>query len=130
MEAELQALRQRNEGLMHVVQEQQDIVGVERQWSDRRSRVQTQEFANLIAELIGARQGPEVQFEGMRFSVKVKKPETYDGDKAKDLDTWLFQVREHLELSTVPACGHIMYAASLLRGNAALWWREACKANR
>ena len=30
----------------------------------------------------------------------------------------------------VPARGHIPYAASLLRGNAALWWREVCEANR
>ena len=66
----------------------------------------------------------------MRLNVKVEKPEQYDGDKTKDLDTWLFQVREHLELSTVPARGHIPYAASLLRGNAALWWREVYEANR
>ena len=66
----------------------------------------------------------------MRFSVKVEKPETYDGDKAKDLNTWLFQVHEHLELSTIPVCAYVAYVASLLRGNAALWWREACEANR
>ena len=47
MEAELQALRQRNEELMHAIQEQQDIVDVERWRADRRSRAQTQEFANL-----------------------------------------------------------------------------------
>ena len=57
----------------------------------------------------------------MRFNVKVEKPETYDGDKAKDLNTWLFQVREHLELLDVPVQGHVTYAASLLHGNAALW---------
>ena len=97
---------------------------------DRRSRAQMQEFANLTAELLAGRQGPEVHFDGMRLSVKVEKPENYDGDKAKDLDTCLFQVREHLELSTVPTRGHVLYAASLLRGNATLWWREACEANR
>ena len=129
MEAELQALRQRNEELMHSLQEQQNIAATERICADRRSRAQTQEFANLTTKLIGVRQVPEVQFEGMRFSVKVEKPETYDGDKAKDLDTWLFQVCEHLELSTVPVCGHVTYAASFLCGNAALWWREACEAN-
>ena len=66
----------------------------------------------------------------MRLNVKVKKPEQYDGDKTKDLDTWLFQVCEHLELSTVPARGHVPYVASLLHGNAALWWREVCEVNR
>ena len=37
-------------------------------------------------------------------------------------------MREHLDLATIPATGHVAYAASLLRGNAALWWREACEA--
>ena len=29
----------------------------------------------------------------------------------------------------IPVRGHAPYAASLLRGNAALWWRELCEAN-
>ena len=73
-----------------------------------------QEFANLTTELLAGQKGPEVHFDGMRLSIKVKKPENYDGDKAKDLDTWLFQVHKHLELSTVPTRGHVPYAASLL----------------
>ena len=52
MEAELQELRQRNEELMHAVQEQQDIVEVKRRRADQRSRAQTQEFANLTTELL------------------------------------------------------------------------------
>ena len=117
---------------MHNLQESQNIAAMEHGRADRRSRAQTQEFANLTAELIAQqqRQGPEVQFECMRFNVKVEKPETYNGDKTKDLDTWLFQVREHLEILTVLVHGHVTYAASLLQGNAALWWREACEANR
>ena len=38
-----------------------------------------QEFANLTAELLAGRQGPEVQLDGMRIGVKVEKPETYSG---------------------------------------------------
>ena len=38
--------------------------------ADCRSRAQTQEFANLIAELLAGRQGPDVQFEGMRIGRK------------------------------------------------------------
>ena len=72
---------------MGAVREQQELVAPEHR--------------NLTAELLAGRQGPKVQFEGMRLSVKVEKPENYDGDKVKDLDTWFFQVREHLELSTV-----------------------------
>ena len=55
MEAELQALRQRNEELARTVREQQDQVEVERRRADRRSRAQTQDSANLTAELIAGR---------------------------------------------------------------------------
>ena len=130
MEAELQALRQRNEELIRDLQEQQNIAATECVRADQRSRAQTQEFANLIAELLAGRQGPQVQLDGTHLSVKVEKPENYEGDKAKDLDTWLFQVREHLELSTVPTGAYVAYAASLLRGDIAMWWREACEPHR
>ena len=119
MEENLQALRQQNEELLRALGEQQDLVAAERLRADRRARAQMQEFANLTAEMLAGRGGPAVQFDGARMNVKVEKPEQYDGDKSRDLDTWLFQVREHLNLSTVPARGHVPYAASLLRGNAA-----------
>ena len=92
---------------MRAISEQQELVAMEHLRGDRRSRAQMQEFANLTAELLAGRQGHQVQLEGMCLNVKVEKSEKYDGDKTKDLDTWLFQVREHLELSTVPARGHI-----------------------
>ena len=57
-----------------------------------RSIAQTQEFANLTAELLAGQRGTEVQLEGLRVRVKVEKPESYDGTKRQDLDTWLFQV--------------------------------------
>ena len=131
MEVELQALRQRNKEIMHDLQEARNTAATERVRADRRSRAQTQEFATLTMELLAERQGqgPQVQFQGMRFGIKVEKPANYDGDKGQDLDTWLFQVREHLDLATIPAAGHVAYAASLLQGNAALWWREACESH-
>ena len=64
------------------------------------------------------------------MGVKVEKPEAYDGDKSRDLDTWLFQVCKHLNLTVIPEQGHVPYAMSLLRGNVALWWHEMCKGNR
>ena len=67
--------------------------------------------------------------DGMRIGVRVEKPENYDGSKGRDLDTWLFQVQEHLQLIVIPIRGHVPYAVSLLRGNATLWWRELCEAN-
>ena len=54
--------------------------------------------------------------EGMRIGFKVEKPENYDGSKGRDLDTWLFQVQEHLQLTVIPVRGPVPYAASLLRG--------------
>ena len=60
MEAELQALRRQNEELMSAIREQQELVASERLRGDRRSRTQMQEFANLTAELLAGRQGPQV----------------------------------------------------------------------
>ena len=114
MEVELQALQQRNAEIMRELQEAQNAAATERVRVDRRSRAQTQEFATLTVELLAARQGPQVQLQGMRFGIKVEKPVNYDGNKGQDLDTWLFQVREHLDLATILAAGHVTYAASLL----------------
>ena len=86
MEAELQVLRQRNEELMRTVQEQQDLVAAERVQVDSRSRAQTQEFANLTMELLAGRQGPDVQFDGMRIGVKV---ENLRRTAERRLATWI-----------------------------------------
>ena len=67
--------------------------------------------------------------EAVRVGVKVERPKYFDGGKTQDVDTWLFQVREHLDITVIPECGRIPYAASLFRGNAALWWRKLCEAN-
>ena len=127
LEAELQATLQTNAGLTRELQEQSERADTERLRADRRSRAQVQEFANLTAELIATRRGPEM--EGVRVGVKVERPEYFEGGKTQDVDTWLFQVREHLDIKVIPERGRIPYAASLFRGNAALWWRELCEAN-
>ena len=59
----------------------------------------------------------------------MEKLDNYDGDKHRDMDTWLFQVQEHLNLTNIPQCGHVAYVALLLHGNAAMWWRELCENN-
>ena len=46
-----------------------------------------QEFANLTVELSLGQHGPQVQMEGMHIGVKVEKPENYDGNKGRDVDT-------------------------------------------
>ena len=120
MEATFQELQQQNQELQCHLQEQQEVINTERLCADHRPRVQMQEFANLTAELLAGQRGPELQMEGMRMGVKVEKLDTYDGEKSCDLDTWLFQVRKHLNLAVIPERGHVPYAASLLHGNTAL----------
>ena len=72
-------------------------------------------MAQLTVELIAGR--------GVApMGMKVEKPETYDGAKHRDVDTWLFQVQEHMLLTGIPALSHVGYAASLLRGHAVMWW--------
>ena len=58
------------------------------------------------------------------MGLKVEKLETYDNAKHHDVDTWLFQVAEHMLLTKIPADSQVAYAASLLRKNTAMWWRE------
>ena len=67
--------------------------------------------------------------ENVRIGVKMERPDYFYGSKDQDADTWLFQVREHLDITIIPERGRVPYAASLFRGNAALWWREVCEAN-
>ena len=60
LEAELQAMRLRNEELTRGLQEQESVVAAERLRVDRRAQAQMREFANLTAELLAGRRGPEV----------------------------------------------------------------------
>ena len=77
----MQAMCLCNEELTHGLQEQEEIVVAECLRADKRAQAQMREFANLTAELMVGRQGPEVQLDGMCIGVKVEKPENYDGSK-------------------------------------------------
>ena len=120
LEAELQTTLQNNAGLVRKLQEQRERVETERIHVDCQSCVEVQDFANLTAELIAGWRGPEIQMEGVRIRVKVERPEYFDGGKTQDVDTWLFQVCEHLDITVIPERGRVPYAASLFRSNAAL----------
>ena len=61
------------------------------------------------------------------MGLKVEKPETYDGARHHDVDTWLFQVEEHMSLTRIPVDSQVAYVALLLRRNAAIWWGEICE---
>ena len=94
------------------------MVATEHLRGDRRSRAQMQEFANLTAELLVGQQGHQVQLEGMRLNVKVEKPEQYDGNKTKDLDTWLF--------SSARTSGVIDYASERTRSIRCVFVMRQC----
>ena len=120
LQEEFAQARERNQRLEQEMAVLREQAATEHLRGDRRSRAQAQDMAQLTAELIAGR--------GMApMGMKVEKPEIYDGAKHRDVDTWLFQVEEHMALARVPAASHAGYAASLLRGNAAMWWRELCE---
>ena len=125
LEAELQATRRANAELTQGLAEQREIAETAQLRADRRGRAQMHDFAQLTAEMVAAR-GPEVQGE-RRFGVKMERPDYFEGDRHQDVDTWLFQVREHLDIVRMPEDSKVPYAASLFRGNTALWWRELCE---
>ena len=127
LEAELQATRQANAELTQGIREQREIAETAQLRADRRGRAQMQDFANLTAEIIATRRGAGVEMEQVRLGVKMEHPDYFEGGKNQDVDTWIFQVREHLTMTNLPERAHISYAASLFRGNAALWWREVCE---
>jgi hypothetical protein len=55
--------------------------------------------------------------------LKLSKLETYSGSsKQDDVSQWLFSMRQYLQLSGANSCDGIIYAASYLRGAAAIWW--------
>ena len=125
LEAELQVTRQANVELTQGIAEQREIAETAQLRADRRGRAQVQDFAQLTAELLTAR-GPEAQV-ARPFGVKMERPDYFEGGRNQDVDTWVFQVHEHLNMTRLPVDTHVSYAASLFRGNAALWWRELCE---
>ena len=100
LEAELQATRQANAELTQGMAEQREIAETVQLRADRRGRAQMQDFANLTAELITAR-GPGVQG-GQPFGIKMERPDYFEGGKHQDVDTWVFQVQEHLNMTRLP----------------------------
>jgi hypothetical protein len=61
-------------------------------------------------------------------SLKPNKPNTYDGQRKHDLDSWISEVTRYFK-----ACGIetinlsekcVPYAVSLLRGDASIWWEN------
>ena len=57
-------------------------------------------------------------------SFKPIRPDTFRGCQDKTLvEAWLFQLHQYFEICSVSERSQVPFAASLLRDNAALWWR-------
>ena len=85
IEAELQALRQRNEEIMRDLQEAQNAAATEHVRADQRSRAQTQEFVNLTAELLAGRQGHKYSSKGCNSVSRFKNLQIMMATKARTL---------------------------------------------
>ncbi len=56
--------------------------------------------------------------------LKPSKPDMYDGRAGTDVDNFLFAVHQYCDLANEPSeTSRITFAASLLKGAAATWWR-------
>ena len=73
-----------------------------------RSHGQVKDMVQLPIELIAGR--------GVApWWLKLERPETNDGAKHCHVNTWLFQVEEHMWLTRIPADSQGVYTISLLK---------------
>jgi len=91
-----------------------------------------QEIINLQAQMqhvighIQAEQTAPITSSSRSFGIKPIKPEIFEGltEKRLHVDTWLFQINQYYDLVKVTdESTRIRYAASLLKGNASLWYQ-------
>ena len=61
--------------------------------------------------------------------IKPPRPPVHTGDARADVDDWLFKVGQYFVTANVPANKQVLYAASLLSGSAASWWRAQWEAH-
>ena len=77
-----------------------------------------------IAELEGQIQtNPEPTT--TNFSVKPPKPNAYGGRRGEDIDGWLFQLEQYLDICRIADDGtRVQLAAAFFKDHAAIWWRN------
>jgi hypothetical protein len=67
----------------------------------------------------------ERQTKAQRLSVKVPQPPYFEGNNKVNIDIWLFEVQQYLDLVQVPSEQRVAWAGTLLRESAATWWNSA-----
>lgn len=60
----------------------------------------------------------------LNLGFKPTKPDFFQGKRGESTDAWLFQVQQYFELCAIDSRMQVPFAASLLRDNAAIWWRN------
>ena len=56
---------------------------------------------------------------------KPVRPDTFSGrHDQSSVDAWIFQLRQYFETCKMKGSVRVSFAASLLRDNAAIWWRN------
>ena len=58
------------------------------------------------------------------FTFKPVSPGNFHGKQDESLDAWLFQVEQYIQLCSIPPHQQVIFVSSLLRDNAAIWWRN------
>ena len=66
---------------------------------------------------------------GQPSRLKTQKPPTFSGDTKGDVDDWVFRVEQYYVANETPQDKRVVYAASLLTGSAASWWRTLWETN-
>ena len=98
---------------------------------------QFQSYKNLEQRLSQVQQQPVPQVQNFSSSnlspvvnqvlpMKIPAPETFEGRRdATAVDTWIFQLIQYFQLyPTLQESQKVQYATTLLRKDAAIWWRS------
>jgi Retrotransposon gag protein/Zinc knuckle len=67
----------------------------------------------------------EAKVEPRADVVRPPNPETFSGQGPAPL--WVFQLQQYMEVVRIDERMQVAFAATLLRGNAAQWWRNRCE---
>ena len=66
----------------------------------------------------------------MRFDIKPKDPPVFTGKSSDDIEVWVQQVDNDLQLLGGSDSMQVSYVGTLLQGTAQLWFQRKCSAGR
>ena len=66
----------------------------------------------------------------MRFGIKPKDPPVFTGKSSDDVEVWVQQVDNYLQLLGGSDSMQVSYVGTLLQGTAQLWFQCECSAGR